>query len=661
MVDSSNGDRGIGKDLEKRKSAFSNFNMVRMREALRYLSGPKLSLFISIPFYLHLNQPGLPGFVQENPTPRGILNFRSSGFYRVGLKQGLPCESAAQVMSGPPPCILGLYHIGSLGTFTQSAASDFDYWIIIDKTDFSPQRHRNFQQKLDDIVRYARESCGQKVSFFIMDQTEIRHDCYKGLAERETLTAPKLFLKEEFYRTFLYIAGRIPLWTVLPPGKTEKRFQAAVERSGAMAGPASREFIGLGDVAPPESPDILKGILWHIVKSGADPVKALIKATMIFAHRYGGDSHGDLLCNTIKESYSDAGIDDYRADPYKILFDRIIVYHETAEKSSLNLIKNAVFFRLCSFPVVEAPEEGSPKKQLLDRYIREWNLKPAQVKKLISYRHWSENEKQLLENTFVSRLSQMYARISKDVALDSLHLEAAEKRNMTILVNKARERLSDEEGKIRPCSTYLRSLPFYFFLIRKGNSWELSAHCHDKDSPVHRHRCDTLLGLLGWIMENRLYRRATAQIKLSAGLDLFESADTPCSPDAVTLRFQPVKPLSDDPFEFQAQWEKILVLLVVSESEAGPDQAEFLARNSWGGLFIRQMDLDMTLPVHDRFKTIADTINQYKGDTIRLHFFQLASRRDPEAVHQIMQHLEGRFLSRPPGADLPKRPMLDRL
>jgi len=53
--------------LEKRilhlKSSFANHNMVRMREALRYLSEAKLELFIKIPFLIHINLPGFPGFV----------------------------------------------------------------------------------------------------------------------------------------------------------------------------------------------------------------------------------------------------------------------------------------------------------------------------------------------------------------------------------------------------------------------------------------------------------------------------------------------------------------------------------------------------------------------------------------------------------------------
>ena len=498
-----------------------------------------------------------------------------------------------------------------------------------------------------------------------MDQTEIRQDCYTGLARRETLTAPKLFLKEEFYRTFLHIAGKIPLWAMMPPGQSQLDVAASPD-TGADLGtqsPRLRGFLDLGGVGPPKRPDILKGILWHIVKSRSDPVKALIKATMIFIHQYGDAKHSGLLCDAVKAGYKEAGIDDYRTDPYKILFDRIIAYHETQEKNSLSLIKNAILLRLCEFPNVRTPEVGSPKRQLLDRYIRQWNLKPAQVKKILSYPNWAEGEKHLLEKSFINRLSQMYARISKDVSLDSLPVQGTEKRNLTILFNKARERVSQDTGLIRPCSTYLRSQPFQFFLLqhKKTKGWAASAYRPDEGSPVQLHNSPSLLGLMGWIMENQMYRRTTGHIKLDIALNLYESADTPCNPDALYLRCQPVKPLSDDTFETPAQWQKLLALLVFSKPGSGPDRVEFLALNSWGSLFATHLDLDTALPLDDRYVQITQTINQYPGNTIRLHLFQLAAKRDPEAVQRTRANLDRRFLSHPLEPGRPKRPILDKL
>lgn len=648
------------------KDAFSSYNVVRMREALRYLSGPKLTLFIKIPFLIHINQPDFPGYVPDRPSAHGIYNFQESGFCKEGLKQS-EFDPELVTAGEVEPCVLGLYHIGSLGTFTQSSQSDFDYWVIIDKTKFTEQRYYNFKKKLDQLVKYAREECDQEVTFFIMDQADIRKDCYAGFHGRETMAAPKLFLKEEFYRTFLMIAGKLPAWTIIPASPKKGTYSAMVGHlsSKDVFAPLYKDFIDLGKIEAPEDQDILKGILWHICKSKEDPVKALIKATMVLSHKFGNEGHATLLCEELKKTFPDAGIDDYRTDPYKVLFDRVIAFHEDHARDSLNLIKNAIFFRLCQYPMVTTPDPGSPKKQLLDHYIRTWNLTPSQVKKLISYPTWPESEKRLLERTFIKRLSQMYKQINEESALAYAGLDNVELRNLKILIHKTRERLNLDENKIQPSSIYLARKKFEFFLLRetKFKGWELAAYTSGGTQERKLHRSKSLLGLMGWVTENKLYNRKKARIKIDVDTMLFESRKEPVSADAMYLALQPVKPMSDDAFEYPAQWIKLMVLLVCPNLSTGFVRVEILAVNSWGEMYEDQLALDTSKDMDDRYRQIAEKLNKYQGDSLRIIFFQLAGRRDPDIVYGIKQYLEPRFLAAGPGTsrEKRKRPLLDKL
>ncbi|WDP92579.1 MAG: class I adenylate cyclase [Desulfobacter sp.] len=652
--------------LEKMKSAFSNYNVVRMREALRYLSGPKLKLFIQIPFLIHVNQPKYPGFVPGKPEACGIYNFENSGFCKEGLKQGqmpaaaLPRESASQ-----DPGILGLYHIGSLGTFTQSPQSDFDYWVIIDKTRFTEKRYYNLEKKLNHIVKYSREEFDQEVTFFIMDQADISRDCYAGFDTPETMIAPKLFLKEEFYRTFLMIAGKIPLWTILPGNMPKGAYTRLVDRlsQSRELSPLLKDFIDLGKVEIPEQKEILQGLSWHICKSREDPVKALIKATMILSHSAGKETDTMLLCDELKQGFSDAGIDDYEGDPYKIVFDRVLSFHEAHDPEGLSLIKNAIFFRLCEYPNVKIPEPGSPKKQLLDRYIRTWNLTPAQVRKLVSYPDWAEEEKRLLDTTFIKRLAQMYRQADQETPPTDDSPDPILERNLKILTHKVLERLNTSQNKIPASSNYLTRQAFEFFLFREQppGEWALSGYLAGGAREITLYRSRTLLGLVGWMIENRLYHRNKAHIKVDVKRKLFESRDDSVSADALYLALQPVKPLSDDGFEHPARWTKIMVLLTAGDTDGGISRIELLAVNSWGEMFEDQLRLDTTDKLTHRYKTIADKINQYKGEAVRLFFYQLSERRDPDAVYEIKQLLAARFLTNRPDTPVRKRPLLDKL
>ncbi len=661
----------LGKQILHLKSGFSNYNIVRMRETLRYLAGPKLELFIKIPFLIHVNLPELPGYVESDTSAHGIYNFEQSGFYKEVLKQSLLPETSISRYKAMDPCVQGFYHIGSLGTFTQSAGSDFDYWVIINKKNFSDIRYYNLEKKLDQILKFSRESYDQEITFFIMDQENIQRNCYARFNEQETLTAPKIFLKEEFYRTFLMIAGKIPFWTILPCHSDIQTSNALVKNISSIdrLKPISREFINLGTIEKPEPQDIIKGLLWHICKARFDPIKALIKASMVFSAGFGQPDHTGLLCDEIKARYAKAGIDDYHADPYKVLFDRIIKFHQEEDPKGLNLIKNAIFFRLCGYPSVSIPEIGSPKRQLLDWYIRNWNLNPGQVSKLLSYTKWAEPEKLLLEKTIITRLAFMYQQTQQKYppTQNQEGVPDPEKRNFKLLIHKTKERLNKAPGKIVECSTYLKRQKFQLFLLqqKRGGNWHLSCYLNQEPRPQKLHGALSLLGLLGWILENQLYDRSQSSMKIDLPLRLFESHTLPIDPDKLYLALQPVKPLSDGMFEDPPSWSKLMVLLVYPKKKGDNtlERVEFLALNTWGELFLDELILDTDKNIGDRYGDTAIKINEYKVTGLRLYFFQLAKEHDPEAVFEIKQHLAA-MSANPygrPGAPGRNRPLLDRL
>ena len=191
--------------------------------------------------------------------------------------------------------------------------------------------------------------------------------------------------------------------------------------------------------------------------------------------------------------------------------------------------------------------------------------------------------------------------------------------------------------------------------------WILNAVLSKTSKKSVVHTSKTFLGLMGWIMENRLYRRNKTQIKLETKLKLYENRDQEISIDALYLIMQPVKPLFDGCFEHDSRWTKILILLVCPNRLCGVAQIELLALNSWGELFLDQLTLDTDRPLDDRYRTIADKINQYAGKEIRLFFFQMAELRNANTVYEIKEFLADRFLMHRPGTPKNNRPMLDKL
>jgi len=637
-----------------------------MREAVRYLTKKKLQIFIKIPFLLHINSPEYPGFTDKNEIAHGIYNFENSGFYKESVKTNIFPKSIIETNKIETPAILGFYHIGSLGTFTQSKGSDFDYWVIIDKRKFSKDRYDSLEKKLDAILKYCREEYQQEVTFFVMDQKEISKDCYAPFKGEETLTAPKIFLKEEFYRTYLMIAGKIPVWSVLPESN-DSQINTGMNADGMAAQVLSMydDLIDLGQIRTIPVEDVLKGLLWHICKSVSDPVKAVIKATMVFSYGFGKPTSQLLLCEKIKQGYSKAGIDDYAVDPYKAVFDRILEFHEAEDPKGINLIKNAIFFRLCGYPDVKMPDENTPKRFLLDKYIRIWNLNKNQVGKLASFSNWSESEKLLLEKSFVQRLAQMYNHaIEKSGIIKTLPEKGTEKRNWTILRNKTMARLRKSPNKICECSTYLKRRKIKTLdIIEKSNLWELNIFTETGQRIERLYTHSHFLGVWGWVLENQLYLRQRASINLHMDFKLFESVDTAIHADKLYMAFQPLKPLSDSSYEQDAFWSKMMILFLY-DKQIRKDRlykAEFLISNTWGELFLETIEFAPQIQRQEQCRQMAELMGKYSDQNLRFFMYQFSDIHDPKIVYQLKKAYSDLDNPERKAVHINKKPYLDRL
>ena len=633
-----------------------------MREALRYLTPQKFTLFLEIPFLLHINAPGYPGFIPETPNAHGVFNFRQSGFFKLAMKEQIFPKSIQEYIAVNDPCILSIFHIGSLGTFTQSVGSDFDYWIMIDKKRFNTDRYAALEKKLDAIVKYCREIYQQEVSFFIMDSRQVRQNDFSGFDPGDTVAVPQIFLKEEFYRTYLMIAGKIPLWSVLPSGMSDP-----IERQRISAQILSvyDDIIDLGPVDAIPFSDILKGLLWHICKSVEDPVKALIKSTLVFSYGFGRKNHQILLCDKVKNAYRHAGIDDYAADPYKVVFDRIMEFHESCDPSGIHLIKNAVFFRLCGYPDVSMPDTRSPKYQLLTRYTREWKLNHTQVNKLLSFAEWSESEKILLEKAILQRLAQMYNIAEKKAGdINRIFITESDRDIWTILKNKTRTRLKADKKKIGGCSTYLKKKNIRGLVVAETTSgWKVMGLWAPAKTLRELHVHNDFTGVFGWILENQLYRRQRADLYLKSRFKIFESSDHALGPDAIYLAASPVKPMSDRAFAGPAINLKLFVFMFISQIGNGADVtgAEILILNSWGEIFTERLKFDTDIGKREKINRIAILAKEHTDKKTAIRFFQLSEQYDPDMVYELKKKLEDISRISALSRQAAGKPYLDRL
>lgn len=640
--------------IEQNKKNFIFYNITRLREMLRYMAPQKLILFKEIPFLIHINDPGFPGYIPTLHQHPGLWHFETSGLARD------LCDSNIRIKKllaspHPAPAVEGLYHIGSLGTFTQSEKSDFDFWVLIDPTRLQGDQIKAFREKLHQISLYARNNFSQEVTFFVHSAARLQNNLIDE-TNHPGENVPALLLKEEFYRTFLMIAGKIPLWAIEDSSLNPDQKTALAQQALAQEG-----FVDLGSLETLPQEEIQRGLLWQICKSPEDPVKALIKASITASYLEKGlpGKNPLPLCNQLRENFKSSRIDDYGTDPYVLAFERALDFHARRSDSlGLAEIKSAIFFRLCGFPQVSLPETGSPKRTLLNHYVRKWRLDTTQLHKLIAYPQWSENEKRLFDQALLKRLGILYQGLLGRTCQGQKNFpeDETEEWGNRILKNKARSiLLAGSEGRIPPSSLFLRRRPHAHLMLayKAGNTppqdsgkWFLFSGGDGQKNLLFS--SPHVLQVLGWCMANAIYTPRSSQMSLHADTRLFDALGNRASFETLYLALQAWMPLSDEVFISAPSWERILVLLSTDPTDTEKTSllsAQFLARNSWGEIFFENLSLSHLPTLQNQCCHIAEKIRSFHDEPPVYTLFQMARTPIPLLIQNIKTLVEdARFL-----------------
>src|SRR5690606_2037172 len=108
-----------------------------------------------------------------------------------------------------------LYLMGSSGTIAYSENSDFDIWVCI-RPDLTDEEQQALLRKTEGIESWAA-SLGLEVHFFLMSDEGFRRGQTSSLSRESSGSAQHHLLLDEFYRTGLLVAGRYPVWWLVPP------------------------------------------------------------------------------------------------------------------------------------------------------------------------------------------------------------------------------------------------------------------------------------------------------------------------------------------------------------------------------------------------------------------------------------------------------------
>jgi len=500
------------KQLQHLKQRFLSLNRERYRRMHQGLTERQQMLVDLLPLLFHVNHPILPGYVCAG-APAGVAHYQPKR-QELRLARSLARSFALKREIGQRHLpIQALFVMGSPGTIAQSETSDLDVWLCHD-----PQLPTSAQQQLrkkcDTLSRWAQEGLHLELHFFVMPGGRFHAGPSGRVSAEGAGSTQRYLLLDEFYRTALWLAGRLPLWWFVPSGREadyenykhqllHHRFlpEAEVIDFGGLPSLPAEEFVGAG--------------IWQLYKGIESPYKSVLKLLLLEA--YAQSDQPRPLALDFKEAVYRQIPEVDELDPYLLIYRRLEAYLGAgAEWERLELVRRCFYFKVgkaLTRPAARGVK--SWQRQRLERLVAEWRWPEHQLKWLDSRPQWKAPEVLAERTQLVRELSRSYHLIN------SLHKTGTDNfisdEDLNLLGRKLHAAFERKAGKVEwvnPDIARDLSEPELFFMPSRNSEgeveyWQLYRGLNPDLTEPGLKRARQLIELLLWCYANGLLTAAS--------------------------------------------------------------------------------------------------------------------------------------------------------
>lgn len=432
-----------GIDLRTVKRRFMAINNDRLKRVYQSLRDRQKIFFDLLPLLFHINHPMLPGYLSSK-TPAGIADYSPSNrSIEAGkhLSKSFNYQRRAQRRFD----IHALYLMGSSGTIAYSDSSDFDIWVCI-RPDLDLEQQQTLARKAEGIESWAA-TLGLEVHFFIMSDETFRRGEMQSLSQESSGSAQHHLLLDEFYRTGLLVAGRYPIWWLVPPDY-EAHYDQYVHdlKHKRFVGP--NDTVDFGGIKRMPAGEFFGAALWQLYKAVSSPYKSALKIMLMeaYASEYPDT---ELLSMRYKAAVwsGDTNLDEL--DPYVQMCTRVEEYLlELGELNRLELARRCFYFKVNErMGRPDRPGNITWRREVMRALVTEWGWSEAHLLLLDSRPTWKIHRVQEERQALVEALTQSYRALS-DFARNKADSHAIDPAELNLLGRRLYAAFERKAGKI---------------------------------------------------------------------------------------------------------------------------------------------------------------------------------------------------------------------
>jgi adenylate cyclase class 1 len=333
----------ILRSVKKKSAVFLSENKRRHDRLLKALSPEAAAFFHLAPLLLCSEAFELDTVLPLPPGPLSIAGYAPGLEALQSFRKSFPKHDLPDLQE-TPVALEGLFTIGSCGSVAQTSSSDIDYWCIYNSKRMPKPYVDALDLKLKALSTWAMEVFDLEVHFFLMDTEEVKSNNFGFSDEESSGSAQALLLKEEFYRTAVRVAGKMPVWWLTGVDEDNTKHEDTMNELLAVG--LSEHFVDLGGVRhiPPE--EFFGASLWQIVKALKSPFKSILKFGLLEKYISEAGGSGMLLCNSLKHNLLSGHLRLMETDPYMLLYREVLDHYiRVGDKSAAELVRMAFAFK----------------------------------------------------------------------------------------------------------------------------------------------------------------------------------------------------------------------------------------------------------------------------------------------------------------------------
>jgi len=618
------------KQLSKIKQHFIQLNQARYQRTLAALSERQQQFLALLPLLFHVNHPMLPGYI-SHLTPSGVQGFTPSKEDIRIAKCVARSFTFQRDLVDKTNAIEALFIMGSLGTIAHADNSDIDVWVChtgnLGKTGLL-----ELQKKCNALSHWAANVIHIETHFFLMEAKKFQQGQQTLLTSESSGTAQHFLLLDEFYRTAVWLAGRLPLWWFVPV-EQEKNYAGYTKNLLDKRFLKANDYVDFGGIPEIPTNEFVGAGIWQLYKGIDSPYKSVLKLLLLEA--YANENFNEPLALGLKRKIYcalDNGqvADANELDAYVLVFERLQEYLVAQNQTArLELVRRCFYFKSGKFLSRTSRNPAKAwQRVLLEALVKEWAWDYRELTMLDNRAYWKSPHVLVERNLLANELNQSY-RLLVDMNKNSAGEAAISGDELLILGRKLHAAFERKAGKIdwiNPNISQDLSEPTLCFVQTqeagsslwqgyRGSQQDFSLR-NQASEPIKRSR--NFIELLLWCYCNGIFSAGTKLDIVTKDFSLHSSQQHQLVHVLQQWLPLPVKKIEHDSFVQNAQPTEILLLFNVGvEPQADLHRkgmqmlssqrdafgysgmrenlvisADIIQRNSWGELVCRHFDTD---------------------------------------------------------------------